>query len=534
LFKPRDCDEPGAGGPEPSAAALSYDNVIQAPHDDPGALLRAWRASAQARLATLEQHLVHDLASDIGTARWYRGLAVLASLTATALALWPDFSRLEAAPTVRIDRTVRDEFRSQMVMPLALGGESGRHMAANPALVTRLGRTPEQASLHLVATLGDGDGFARMLQRAGVGAWDAGRSAELVGAVMPIGDLRPGTRFEITLGRRGGDGEPRPLDSLTFRARFDTALTITRDGGQLTIDREAIAVDTTPLRIRGAVGVGLYRSARAAGAPSEAVQQYLQALDRHLGLDEVAPGDRFDIVVEQKRSAAGEAQVGKLLYAGLERGGEPRVQLIRWGETGEMFDAANPGGNNALLAQQTGGLMMPVAGRITSSYGRRRHPILGFTRMHAGIDFGAARGSPIVAVASGVVAFAGRRGGHGNYVRLDHGGGLGTGYGHMSRIAVAPGTEVVPGQVIGYVGSTGLSTGPHLHYEVYQNGRTVNPMTVSFAEVRLQPAPVDPGKRKAIRKRLDALQAIRPLGSATTAQLDRPRRALKSKLAYRD
>jgi murein DD-endopeptidase MepM/ murein hydrolase activator NlpD len=123
----------------------------------------------------------------------------------------------------------------------------------------------------------------------------------------------------------------------------------------------------------------------------------------------------------------------------------------------------------------SGGLLMPVNGHITSGYGMRRHPILGYSRLHAGVDFGAAWGSPIVAVAGGVVSFAGRHGGHGNYVRLEH-GGYGTGYGHMSRIAVAPGTKVQAGQVIGYVGSTGLSTGPHLHYEVYLAGRTVNPL----------------------------------------------------------
>jgi murein DD-endopeptidase MepM/ murein hydrolase activator NlpD len=531
LFKPRDCVEMGGGGPAATAAALSFDQVIGQPHQSRFA---QWQASAAARLGQLEQHFVHDLASEIGSARWYRGAATLAVLATTALALWPDFSRLEAAPATHVDRTVRDEFRSQMVMPLALGGESGRHMAANPALVTRLAAVPEQSSLRMVATLGDGDGLTRMLQRAGVGPWDAARTAELIGAVMPIAELKPGTRFDITLGRRGADGEARPLDALAFRARFDTALTISRADGHLTIGREAIAVDTTPLRIRGTVGVGLYRSARAAGAPPEAVQQYLQAIDRHLGLDEVVPGDQFDIVVEQKRSAGGEAEIGKLIYAGLDHGGKPRAQLLRLGGKGDLIDAISPGSGSAMLAQPTGTMMMPVAGRITSSFGLRRHPILGYTRMHSGIDFGAARGSPIVAVASGVVTFAGRHGGHGNFVRLDHGGGLGTGYGHMSRIAVSSGTQVSAGQVIGYVGSTGLSTGPHLHYEVYQNGRPVNPMSVSFEGVRMRPAPVDPARLDELRKRLDAIKAIQPLGSINTAKVDRPAHGPRAKLAYRD
>jgi murein DD-endopeptidase MepM/ murein hydrolase activator NlpD len=117
---------------------------------------------------------------------------------------------------------------------------------------------------------------------------------------------------------------------------------------------------------------------------------------------------------------------------------------------------------------------------MSSGFGMRRHPILGYTRMHAGIDFAARYGSPIYAVTDGVVAYAGRHGGHGNYVRIEHGGGLATGYAHMSRIAAIPGQRVRRGQVIGYVGSTGLSTGPHLHYELYRNGVTVNPLSVRF------------------------------------------------------
>ena len=235
----------------------------------------------------------------------------------------------------------------------------------------------------------------------------------------------------------------------------------------------------------------------------KAIQQYLQTLDGHVSLDgEVASTDKFDFIVAYKRSASGESETGELLYAGLERSGKPLAQLVRWGPDGQFFDAAGSGGTS-----QQASVFAPVAGRMTSGYGMRRHPILGYARLHAGVDFGAAWGSPIFAVSDAVVSYAGRRGGHGNYVRLEHGGGLGTGYGHMSKIAVSPGAHVRAGQVIGYVGSTGLSTGPHLHWEVYRDGRTVNPLSVRFAA---KSQSVDPAQAKALKARLAQLKAIQP------------------------
>jgi murein DD-endopeptidase MepM/ murein hydrolase activator NlpD len=130
--------------------------------------------------------------------------------------------------------------------------------------------------------------------------------------------------------------------------------------------------------------------------------------------------------------------------------------------------------------KQVASTIWPVAAPITSGFGMRYHPILHFGRMHKGIDFGAHYGQPIVATADGQVVRAGWAGGYGRQVRLAHSGGMGTSYNHMSRIIVEPGSIVRQGQVIGYVGSTGLSTGPHLHYEVYRNGVAVNPMGVRF------------------------------------------------------
>jgi murein DD-endopeptidase MepM/ murein hydrolase activator NlpD len=446
--------------------------------------------------------LAPDLAEDIGSARWLRGLGTMTGLAVAALSFWPDFSAVEAATAVTTDPATRDEFRSQMIMPLAYGGDSGRRMGASSD-VQQLANMPERPFIRMVATLGQGDSFGRMLQRAGVGAGDAARVSNLISAQVPLDEIGSGTRFDITLGRRDASGAPRPLDKLAFRARFDLDLAVARQGGGLALAQHRLAVDATPLRIRGMVGPSLYRSARAAGAPVKAIQQYLSAIDAHLSLDgDVGPSDQFDFIVGYKRSASGESETGDLLFAGLERGGHPLAQLVRWGSDGQLYDAS---GNDGGGGQGTR-LFAPVNGHMTSGYGMRFHPILGYTRMHAGIDFGAAWGSPIFAVSDGIVSYSGRHGGHGNYVRLEHGGGLGTGYGHMSRIAVAPGTRVRAGQVIGYVGSSGLSTGPHLHYEVYRNGATVNPLSVSFT-VKTQ---IDTKQRDALKARLLQLKAIVP------------------------
>jgi murein DD-endopeptidase MepM/ murein hydrolase activator NlpD len=430
-----------------------------------------WRARTSVKLS--EWDLAPDLAQHIGSRRWLRGAFTLVGLTAVALAAWPGFSPVEAAPAMRIDDRVRDEFRSQMIMPLALGADSGRRMGTTQA-VRELARAPERPSLDLVATLTQGDGFARMLQRAGVGAGEAGQIAAMVAGAIPLSEIKPGTQIDITLGRRPAPNVPRPVDALSFRARFDLQLAVERRGERLVLDPRPIQVDATPLRIRGTVGDGLYRSARAAGAPPSAVQQYLRALGGELNLDrDITATDEFDLIVDYKRAATGEVEVGEVQYAALLRGGRPHKQLMRWGREGRFYDTSGVG-------EVREGLIAPVAGSVSSNYGMRRHPILGYRRMHAGMDFRARSGTPIYAATDGRVEFAGRHGGHGNFVRLRHAGNLGTGYAHMSRIAVSAGQQVRRGQVIGYVGSTGLSTGPHLHYEMYRGGQTVDPASVRF------------------------------------------------------
>ena len=440
-----------------------------------------------------------DLAREIGSRRWLRGAATLIALSGVAVAFWPGFSPVEAAPAMRIDDRVRDEFRSQMIMPLALGADSGRRMGATAA-VQQLASAPERPTLELVATLTQGDGFERMLRRAGVGVDEAGAISALVARSMPLSDIRPGTQIDITLGRRAGPDMPRPVDALSFRARFDLQLAVERQDGRLVLDPRPIVVDATPLRIRAPVGDSLYRSARAAGAPPSAVQAFLRALGQELNLDrDLTATDEFDLIVDYKRAATGEVEVGNVLYAAVIRGDRPRKQLMRWGREGRFYEASGVG-------EVREGLMAPVPGAISSRYGMRRHPILGYRRLHAGLDFRARSGTPIYAVTDGRVDFAGRNGGYGNFVRLRHAGNLGTGYAHMSRIAVRAGEQVRRGQVIGYVGSTGLSTGPHLHYEMYRGSQKVDPSSVEFV-TRAQLS----GRELAdFRAQLQRLQRVAP------------------------
>lgn len=463
-------------------------------------------APPEGRWAALGSRLrAVDLAEDIGSRQWWRGMGTLATLVVAALAFWPDFSRLDAAPSLNLDGTMEAQLRAQAIAPLALGGEVGQRVGPARAL-RNVAYVPERAEIALTSVLSPGDSLARLLQRAGAATSDAERAQALVMQAVPSDSLAAGTRVSLVLGPRPAPGLPRPLQGAALRARFDLALAVHRSGGGFALEQKPIPVDTTPLRIRGTVGESLYRAARAAGAPPQAIQEYLQALDSHISLEgDVRAGDSFDIVFAMKRAATGETEVGNLLYAGLDRGAQPVAELLRWGKDGGFYSASSFSSESWV---QTGpGMIMPVNGRITSGYGQRFHPILGYARMHAGVDFGAAWGSPIVATAPGVVSFAGYHGGHGNYVRLEHGGGLGTGYGHMSRIAVGPGEQVKAGEIIGYVGSTGLSTGPHLHYEMYRNGRTVNPLGTAFATVTRQ---VDTRDLDAFRAKLAQMKALRP------------------------
>jgi murein DD-endopeptidase MepM/ murein hydrolase activator NlpD len=451
------------------------------------------------RLAELD--LVPDLGDDVGSARWFRGLATLMALSVGALALAPDCGPVYGAQAPALTETEFEEARAQMVMPIAFGSDSGRRMAATDAVVALAG-SPERPRIELTATLGRGDSFARVLQRAGVGGAEAGNVAEMVSAVTSLREIEPGTPIEIVLGQRSSKNVARPLESVAFRARFDLNLSVERVGGALRLNRSPIQVDDTPLRIRGTVGSqGIYRSARAAGAPASAVQDYLKVIAGRTSLSAIRASDEFDIIVDYKRAETGEVKVGKLLYAGIDRDGKSTIQMLKWsnGDNSQWFEASGVG-------EAKGALSRPVNGPVTSGFGSRRHPILGYRRMHAGLDFKAGYGAPIFAVTDGTVAYAGRKGGYGNFVQLNHGGGLATGYGHMSRIAARPGSRVRRGQIIGYVGSTGLSTGPHLHYELYRNGRAVNPMSVKFT----QRAQLEGNDLARFKGQLARLKAIKP------------------------
>ncbi|HTH27678.1 MAG TPA: M23 family metallopeptidase [Sphingobium sp.] len=421
--------------------------------------------------------LTPDLGRNIGTLHWWRGLATCTALCATMLFAAPGMAPVPGYTPPPLTGAQFDQLRAQMITPLALGADSGRRMGPTDA-VAPLAATPERPSVELNAVIGVGDSFSRALQRAGVSAADANQVRDLIGGAVDPDSIAQGTRVNMTLGRRANRSQPRPLDALSVRARFDLALEIVRQNGVLAMKQIPIAVDDTPLRIRGTVGGSLYAAARAAGADPETIQSYLKVLSQRLSISEdIGAEDKFDLIVEHRRAATGETETGKLLFAGLERTGRRAVNMLRWTVDGrdQWFEASGVGERRGVLAS-------PVAGRLTSGFGMRFHPLLRYSRMHQGVDFGAPTGTPIYAVTTGVVAYAGRHGGHGNYVRINHGGGLATGYAHMSRIAAYPGERVRQGQIIGYVGSTGLSTGPHLHYEVYRNGATVNPMSVRFTQ----------------------------------------------------
>jgi murein DD-endopeptidase MepM/ murein hydrolase activator NlpD len=473
-------------------AALSLDNALHRP-----AIARGFGSKVKDAIPAADIELVTDLGARIGSRTWWRGLATCSLLCYAAYALAPGLDPLHAASPVLPDAQW-EEARALAIAPLAYGGDTGRRMAPTDA-VEPLADTPERPSIDLVATLSSGDGFARALERAGVADEEAADVAAMIARVMPLADLKGGTTLDLTLGRRPNRNVPRPLDALAFRADFDLQIEVNRVGGALQLTQIPIAVDNTPLRIQGIVGSSLYRAARAAGAPAKAVEAYIRALSTQMSIGSVGADDRFDIIVKHRRAATGETETGELLYAGLERSRGKDLQLMQWDQGGRLQWVEASG-----VGKTSGMLQRPVPGAVSSNFGMRRHPILGYSRMHKGMDFRGGYGTPILAATDGRIARAGWAGGYGKQVRINHAGGLMTSYSHMSRIVAQPGQTVRQGQVIGYIGSTGLSTGPHLHYELYRNGTPINPASVKFT-MRAQLAG---GELASFRAKLRNLLAV--------------------------
>jgi murein DD-endopeptidase MepM/ murein hydrolase activator NlpD len=426
-----------------------------------------------------DMDLVVDLAEEPLSRRWWGGAATLTFLCATVAVLAPaPFEPLPAASPDRVGSAEAEQYGELAIAPLAAGSGTGGRMAET-AMVEPLAQAPDRPSIELFARLGNGDTIAQLLARAGVGYAEAGQAARLIASAAP-GGVAPGTSVSIRLGRRSPSGA-RPVERIALRAGLDLNIAVTGGANGLQVSASRIAVDSTPLRVRGRVGDGLYWSLRASGVSPQAAGEYLRALATQIDVGaDVSPDDRFDLILANRRAASGESQEGPLLYAAIDRTAGPDIRLMKWnlGGRADWMDVKGAG-------RQVSSAIWPVAARITSGFGMRYHPILHFGRMHKGIDFGAHYGQPIVATADGQVTRAGWAGGYGRQVRLAHGGGMATSYNHMSRIIVEPGTLVHQGQVIGYVGSSGLSTGPHLHYEVYRNGVAVNPMGVKFGSSAL-------------------------------------------------
>jgi len=194
---------------------------------------------------------------------------------------------------------------------------------------------------------------------------------------------------------------------------------------------------------------------------------------------DIQPGDRFEVLFEAYYDERGElAKYGDILYAKL-RVRNTDLPLYRFATKDGGADYFNKSGHSVRKAL----MKTPIDGaRLTSGFGRRTHPILGYAKMHQGIDFGAPKGTPVMAAGSGVVEAAGRNGAYGKYLRIRHNSHYKTAYAHLSAFSrgIKRGARVRQGQIVAYVGSTGRSTGSHLHYEILVDGKRINPLRLSL------------------------------------------------------
>lgn len=322
-----------------------------------------------------------------------------------------------------------------------------------------------------------GDTLTGILVEQGIGGAEARAAVAALSSVYEPTSIRAGENVVVTFAPEGS-----PLVSIALKPSAERDLLVRRNAdGSFAVDNNVKVLTAVESHARGTIDGSLYASAKAAGVPEAVVISLIHIYSYDVDFQrEVRSGDKFDILYTTYVDEAGQRiKGGAIEYAELALG-RTKKPLYRFttsdDKTTDYFTPKGWSGKRQLMRT-------PIDGaRLSSRFGMRRHPVLGYTKMHKGVDFAAPRGTPVMASGNGVVKMARWHGGYGNFIQLTHTNAYSTGYGHLSRFArgIKPGVKVRQGQVIAYVGTTGRSTGPHLHYEVMLKAKQINPMGVKL------------------------------------------------------
>ena len=331
-------------------------------------------------------------------------------------------------------------------------------------------------------TVGKGDTLMALLKEAGVPAADADRAIRAMAKIYKPRRIKPGQRILLLL--QPQKQKAPQLLSLTFSENVERDVVVRRTKSGYHAENVLRPLHRRSTHATGRIDSNLYVAGVNAGLPQSTLAELIQIFSFDVDFQrDIRQGDTFGLLFDEYSDDSGRVvKSGDILLAEMVLSGKP-MRLYRYKTHDGRVDYYDAKGKSVRKAL----LRTPIDGaRISSGFGKRRHPILGYTRMHKGLDFAARRGTPIYAAGDGVIEYAGRNGGYGKYVRIRHNGTYKTAYAHMHRYGrgIRKGRRVRQGQVIGYVGSTGRSTGPHLHYEVHKSGQQVNPRLVKLPSGR--------------------------------------------------
>jgi murein DD-endopeptidase MepM/ murein hydrolase activator NlpD len=321
-----------------------------------------------------------------------------------------------------------------------------------------------------------GETFAEVLARNGVSNTNASAWIKAASRIYALSQIRDGQVLSMRVDVASAD-----LVSMKMDIDIATYLVARRKDGAVVADRESVEFGRVRRVVEGVIESSFYASAARADVPDETIAEVAEVLGWDLDFEKLQPGAKFNIQFEELRNPDGAGTIpGQLLSVRIVEPGGEKHEGIWFQQAGEKS------GNYYTSKGQALGrtfLRFPVSfTRISSGFTTSRvHPILNRARPHFGVDLAAPTGTPVHAVADGKIEMAAWHGGNGRWVQIRHDDVYESGYGHLSRIAngIRPGVTVQKGQVIGYVGSTGLSTGPHLHFAMYKNEQYIDPLGVA-------------------------------------------------------